>query len=119
MLSGIEIRVRKNKLLRFFDPSLISLVDDDILPTTSRRDGRRKNVQVWTVGNRIFDCKGTNILAIILKALSDNQPPHSYACKFLKRELTKKEYSRITKTVNQLFELIEIERNEMGGSIGR
>ncbi|SEM70737.1 hypothetical protein [Bradyrhizobium sp. OK095] len=33
---------------------LISLVDGDVLPTVSRRDRRRRKVQAWTSGNRIF-----------------------------------------------------------------
>ncbi len=34
--------------------NLISLVKGDILPTVSRRDPRRRQADVWTSGNRIF-----------------------------------------------------------------
>jgi hypothetical protein len=42
--------------------SLISLIEDDILPTVSRRDPRRRLAQVWTSGNRIFRTENPQLL---------------------------------------------------------
>lgn len=111
---GVDIRVREKLSTRFFDPSLISLVTNDIFPTVSRRDSRRNLVDVWTVGNRVFSCDGTNILKIILDALSLGKTPEIEIEKFLKRSITKKEYEKINFTSNQIIQIIEQERREIG-----
>lgn len=40
-------------------PQVLSLVPGDVLPTVSRRDPRRTRVDVWTSGNRVFECADT------------------------------------------------------------
>ncbi|HVW98673.1 MAG TPA: hypothetical protein VHA56_22085 [Mucilaginibacter sp.] len=49
------------------------LVKGDILPTVSSRDERRKNVNVWTSGNRIFKCTNPQeIIRTIDNIVRDN-----------------------------------------------
>ncbi|MCC8935621.1 hypothetical protein H8A99_03695 [Bradyrhizobium sp. Arg68] len=48
--------------VRSDEAGLISLVDDDILPTVSRRDPRRRLANVWTSGNRIFRTRNPQLV---------------------------------------------------------
>lgn len=48
------------------DPRLITLVPGDILPTVSRRDARRPLANVWTSGNRVFQCHSPELLSCML-----------------------------------------------------
>lgn len=57
----IEVGIGRMRLLirvvgqaKSDEAGLVSLIDGDILPTVSRRDPRRRLVNVWTSGNRIF-----------------------------------------------------------------
>ncbi|QFT83145.1 hypothetical protein FIU89_21170 (plasmid) [Roseovarius sp. THAF27] len=49
------------------DVTLNSIVAGDVLPTVSRRDGRRTRANVWTSGNRIFRCNRPNELVAALE----------------------------------------------------
>jgi len=53
-IGRMRLFIRGADEVRSEDASLISLVDDDILPTVSRRDLRRRLANVRTSGNRIF-----------------------------------------------------------------
>ena len=68
-VSGIEIRVRKDKQSEFADPQLIPLIGGDILPSVSRRDSLGRAAEVWTVGNRVYRCDGKSTLLALLEAL--------------------------------------------------
>jgi hypothetical protein len=61
VLLGMRIRIRPQHEEGFQDPSLISSVRGDVLPSVSRRDQRRRFADVWTSGNRIFACQGRNV----------------------------------------------------------
>lgn len=57
----IETSVKRMRLFIRSDSSpaegmegLLPMIDGDILPSVSRRDQRRRGVQVWTSGNRVF-----------------------------------------------------------------
>ena len=112
-IKSVRIRVRISQDIKFQDPSLKSLVPNDILPSVSRRDERRNLVDVWTSGNRIFSCNGTNTLTQILKALQQNQNPISHTSKFFNRDLTPDEMSQINTTAKKLNELLECEQKEI------
>lgn len=53
-IGRMRLFIRGTGESRSDDGSLIALVEGDILPTVSRRDPRRRLVNVWTSGNRIF-----------------------------------------------------------------
>jgi hypothetical protein len=73
--SAARIRIRAGRGLGFSDPRLIPLVDDDVLPTVSRRDPRRAAAVIWTSGNRVFGCRGGDILLTVAKALASGRDP--------------------------------------------
>lgn len=50
----MRLFIRDRDRVRSEQVGLTSLVEGDILPTVSRRDRRRRAVQVWTSGNRVF-----------------------------------------------------------------
>jgi len=114
---GLRIR-RHPKNHTFKDPSLLSVISGDILPSVSRRDPHRNTVDVWSFGNRVFNCKGTNILHDILCALKDGYSPNIKIESSLGRKLEKKENQLILKTIRQVNKIINIEKSELfGGKI--
>lgn len=67
----MRVRIRqRNPPETFADPALLPVVKGDVLPSVSRRDNRRSLVDIWTSGNRVFACKGTRALSVILEGLS-------------------------------------------------
>ena len=108
-----RIKLRSNKSKEFRDPRLISIVPNDVLPSVSRRDNRRKLADVWTSGNRVYTCNGTNILAQIILARSINLPPIYMVSTFLKRNLTIREIISVSSTAQQIDELINREQKEI------
>ena len=53
-IDGMRIRIRLDTGVSAAAEGLLSLVRGDVLPSVSRRDPRRAQVNVWTSGNRIF-----------------------------------------------------------------
>lgn len=43
---------------------LIPILENDVLPSVSRRDPRRAGVDVWTSGNRIFRCRRPDLVRL-------------------------------------------------------
>ena len=111
-IKSVRIRVRISQDTKFQDPNLKSLVPNDILPSVSRRDERRNLADVWTSGNRIFSCNGTNTLIQILKALQQNQNPISYASKFFNRDLTLDEMLQINITAKSLTNFSNVSKKK-------
>lgn len=109
--SGIRIRKTQDNN-DFHDPRLISIVPNDILPTVSRRDPRRKQARVWTHGNRIFDCKGTNVLHKILLAKDFGESTELHVESLIERKINKKEKNLISQAKMQIDALIKLERIE-------
>lgn len=66
---GIRIKIDVSAPPTGTDPSLISIIDGDVLTSISRRDDRRGAVHVWTSGNRVFGCTAPNRLLEIIDAL--------------------------------------------------
>lgn len=74
-LYGTRFKFRHRRLSGFDDPSLRSLVDGDILPTVSRRERLREQVDVWSSGNRVFRCSAPGILRRIVECLDAGASP--------------------------------------------
>jgi Probable N6-adenine methyltransferase len=107
-----RIRIRKEPSNNTYsDPSLISIIKGDILPSVSRRDARRKSVDVWTTGNRVFSCKGKNTLFVILEALSKKESDYSIVEK-LKVDRLEKEANIVSNTIKQLTQIFQQEQKE-------
>lgn len=112
-INDVRIKIRTSKSISFQDPSLVSIIPKDILPSVSRRDHRRKTVDVWTSGNRIFACNATNILKQILIAKSRNLSPIENVTKLLKRKLKPRECDLVLSTANHIDEIIYCEQEEL------
>ena len=112
-VNDVRIKIRSSKSISFQDPSLISIIPKDIFPSVSRGDQRRKTVDVWTSGNRIFSCNAPNILKQILIAKSRNLSPIENVTKFLKRKLKPRECDLVSSTANHIDEIIDCEQKEL------
>ena len=97
---------------KFKDPGLISIVAGDVLSSVSRTDPTRSLADVWTVGNRIFACQGTEILQRILLAIEIDQSPVHTVGEVVKRELRGPEKVAVSRAVRQVVSIINLERNE-------
>lgn len=109
---GVRVRLRSQPEAGFVDPRLVSLVAGDILPTVSRRDPRRRSVDVWTSGNRVFHCRGTNILLQVLEALGTGQAPIERVACALGHKLEPDEADLVNRACEQASNLIGVEQDE-------
>ena len=112
ILFGVRVRIRRQSLSGFEDPSLISVVEGDILSSVSRRDQRRTFADVWTSGNRIFACKGCHILRRIVQAMITNHSPQEAVANSLNRQLSPSEVRLVSHAIYQIKEIIRGERSE-------
>jgi hypothetical protein len=112
VLLGVRVRIRHSDEQGFEDPSLLSVVPGDILPSVSRRDGRRGLADIWTSGNRISACRGRNVLRQILHALAVGQSAHETLAAMLNRKLNDREVKLISQTIHQLTKVVCLEWNE-------
>lgn len=108
----VRIRLKPYDTEEFKDPKLLTVVNNHIFPTVSRRDPRRQLVNVWTSGNRVFVCEGRFVLQEILRELSSEQSAKEVLSEKLKRKLKKEEEIMINKSKEQMLEIINIEREE-------
>jgi hypothetical protein len=111
-LDGVKVRVRPWNSSEFEDPTLLTIVGGDILPSASRRDDRRALVDVWTSGNRVFACYGRNVLIHILRAIARENSPVETVAQYLGRELSADERTSVVNTVIKITEIINTERSE-------
>ncbi len=110
---GVRIALRCQQETNFEDPSLISIIPEDILPSVSTRDRRRQNADVWTSGNRIFACRGRNILQQILHAIGTEQSPFDAISALIKRPLELHERALIATAIRRIMQIIALERAEL------
>lgn len=111
-IGTVRLRIRQAGDISFADPTLISIVEDDVLPSVSRRDTRRSSVDVWTAGNRVFACRGRNVLRWITHAIATNNSPEAEVIARLRRSLTDDEAKLVSQTVHQITKLVEMEQHE-------
>ena len=112
-IRGATIWVRSKDQPGFIDPRLVPLVPGDVLPTVSRRDGRREAADVWTAGNRIYRCDGSHILSIILHAISSSEAPLQAVQQSLQHSLDHPEAAKVETSVAQVEKIIQTELQEM------
>lgn len=113
-LFGTRMRLRKKFVRRFADPTIIKLVNGDVLPTVSRRHSLRTSVDVWTTGNRVFACAGTAILRIIVRSLACRQDPVVRVAFALRRALSNRERELIGVAAEQSVALAAQEQRDFG-----
>lgn len=108
-INGVDIRIKINQNKEFLDPTLNTILPNNILNSVSRRNPLRDRIDVWTIGNRVFSCRGTNILIQILNSIQQNKSKMETISKFLGRSLSEIEIQQIKKTTIQINKLIESE----------
>jgi hypothetical protein len=106
-----RVRIRK-QTAGSGDPVLHSIVPGDILPTVSRRDPRRAHADVWTSGNRIFCCSGTETLLQILDAFVHNTDITKPLAQHSRQSLFHAERFRAHLAAYQLLNVVKCERRE-------
>jgi len=111
-LRGMRIKVRKRACQGFGDPALKPLVPGDILPSVSRRNPIRTNVDVWTTGNRVYRCEAPALLVGIGRAIAAGTDPNNAVESCVGRRLTPPELSLVCRTTEQLLELAQTEDHE-------
>jgi hypothetical protein len=111
-LHGMRVRLRNNATTEFADPTLRSLVTGDVLPSVSSRDPLRSSVDVWTGGNRVFRCAGTNTLRQVIRAIARGQNPALRVASSLDRGLSAQERQLICKSAEQVAALAQRERSD-------
>jgi hypothetical protein len=112
VIHGVRIKIKNCPSIEFRDPSLISIVPMDILESVSRRNPKRSIVDVWTSGNRVFACKGCNILILILKALAKTHSPILEISSYLNRNLTAHEQTLVLNCAKRITDIVVKEYNE-------
>lgn len=107
-VGGLRIRIEpqnNEEDTSFQDPSLISIVEGDILPSVSRRDPRRSLVNVWTSSNHVFACQGRNTLRYILHSLANGHRPEDALSIKFGRNFSCSDRNLVAGTVGKITEL--------------
>ena len=112
-IDGVRLRVRQRGIRGFANPRLEQLVPGDILPTVSRRDGRRQQVDVWTSGNRVYRSTGTHILTVLLHAIRDSENPTAAVQRLLHQPMDNVQIRFVKSTVLQVNQIVQTECREM------
>jgi hypothetical protein len=110
---GMRIRWRLSENIGWKSPLLREIVRGDVLPSVSRRDPRLASVAVWTSGNRVFGCEGTQILGIITQAVISGNCVESEVQRLLRISLNDRQTEEIKRTVVGVKDLIAIEQQEI------
>jgi len=108
----VRIRVKRNEKNIFISPKLIPVVPGDILPSVSNKDERRKYADVWTSGNRIFSCKGTNILKHIIDNICNIDKSIICVEDFIGKKLSREEMQQIIEVSCHVQSIIDCEYSE-------
>ena len=112
-VSAIRFKIRsKGAANTFDDPSLITAVEGDVLPSVSRRDARRGRADIWTPGNRIYRCRGTDIFGYLLQAARRGEAPRKIIEERLDRALSDTERRCVARASRQVQRLTEVELRE-------
>jgi hypothetical protein len=67
-IEGIRVKLRSQESQWVADARLKPIIAGDVLPSVSRRDHRRQQIDVWTSGNRVFLCRNTALLGSLMKS---------------------------------------------------
>ena len=112
-IDGVRFRVRRVEGDGFADPRLKKLVEGDILPTVSRRDGRRNQALVWTSGNRVFRCDGAGVFTAILRAVQASEHPTARVQDLVPQPINESQARLIQSTASRVERIVHTEVREM------
>jgi hypothetical protein len=108
----VRIRAR-NRQTAGVDPALKQLVDGDVLSDVSRRHPLRKQVVVWTSGNRVYGCDSPDLLLVILDAVARGVDPNERVTAVLGRSLTSAERAKVMRAARQSTWIARVEAQEL------
>jgi hypothetical protein len=108
-LRGVRWRIRRETSKTFADPRLVSVLPGDVLPSVSRRDGRRDLAEVWTSGNRIYKCEGRYVMGRIVQALEEHILPSEAVSAALGRKLALDERQQVGYAQQQIEQVVDSE----------
>jgi hypothetical protein len=109
---AVRIKLRRREEKVFRDPLLQSIVPGDILPTVSRLDPRRRSVDVWTSGNRVYRTQGVWVVGEILRALAEMRNPVATVERSVGRQLSGHEAELVRRATDQFSNLIRLEQSD-------
>jgi len=111
VLHGVRIKIRicrDSPIDPNSSPELAPLVDNDVLPTVSRRHPLRSAADVWTSGNRVFKCLNPPALLHLCRSLRDN----GCGDQSLRQAATQASSSAFERAKVQLLKILETEMRE-------
>ena len=111
-VGGVRWRLRRKKKCAPICPALRTVTPDDVLDSVSRRDLRRRDVDVWTSGNRVFGCPDTSALLLILKGLAAGTSSVIFVESRIERKLSNAEIRAVDKATKRLADIISLEQRE-------
>ena len=79
----------------------------------SRRDNRLSSVAAWTSGNRVFECAGNEVLAIIAQALAEGRCAVTSVASLMGLSLSAKQKAEIERAVAVLTDMVMVEEQEI------
>jgi hypothetical protein len=113
IIQGVRIRFQEgNDKTKLKYPTLKSIVPDDILPSVSRWDARRRLANVWTSGNRIFKCDNPDLLWQITKSIACKQVLNKSRSCSSGRKLKQVKTELVAEVSEQINKIINLEKNE-------
>lgn len=110
-LGRVRLRLRSQST-QVFDPRLASLIGGDVLPSVSSRHPLREHVDVWTSGNRVFECRNTSILRSILTAIRTGGSPILHASQSAGRKLSWSEAEKTMAAYHDCLDVLRMEHDE-------
>ena len=111
VVHGVRFRTRATAVLTDYgdEPAgLIPIVENDVLPSVSRRDPRRAGVDVWTSGNRVFRCRRPGLVRLACGRLLGEAPPADRL-----RVQDAAEKAEIERVASDLSGVVELELAEL------
>lgn len=111
-LGTMRLRILEGNSRGFRDPTLHALSVRNRPVNVSRRDARKKKANVWTSGNRIFNCLGSDLLLPIAQAVASGRSARETVEAVIGRPLRAIELARVDISVRQLKRLAQTENSE-------
>ncbi len=112
-VEGVRFKVRQKDEKGFANPQLKKLVPGNVLPSVSRRDSRRHQVDIWTSGNRVYRCDGTHIMTVILHAIQASENPLSAVQHIMHDSMDDLQIRLVESSVLQVQQIVRTECREI------
>jgi hypothetical protein len=112
-VGAVRIKCRASPGDGFRDPTLSPAVPGGMLASVSRRHPVRPAVGVWTSGNRVFRCAGSDLFRVILSALRRGAEPVGAVAAALGTDLSAGAATLVRRASTQAADLVRWEEREL------